>query len=300
LNNIANDQKPINGKKREKHLKIALFIFFALLTGTVVFFAASRKHGDIPPMPSVNIHADDIAFARNRLKKRAAGIVITDYHKTLFNLFYKLNIAEESENSSANLPALMREFEKKTQIGATAKKERYLLAGDYMTVQFKKALDKVFNEAASQGLNSVISNRTKAYQNFVKVGGTFLKKFINKGLVQNNGKLNVLPDVPEILFKRRWRVLGGLPYRYKFLKVETLIDMQFVLKNSDKTDIKKRLNAVKRIKQFDSDFDEVISTALIYFEGKNRKKALAVLKNAEKKGRSDLRIESFIEYLKKK
>jgi tetratricopeptide (TPR) repeat protein len=290
-------------KKSERSVKLIILFGFAaaltILLLTAVYRFAQPHNGSVPSMPSLNINQNELKDAVDRLHKRADSVKkLNSYQASTLEAFFKLNMVEISSKDPQTVIAAQAGFEQQTQIPATAKKERYLLLGDYVAVKFEKALKKVLLRAENEGLKKIINLEDADYANLVKLSGSFLVSLIQRGAVAEDGKLLIPDYMPQIIFRRRWRMLGGLPYRYNFLEVEALVDNYYLLMQTEPSLVDKRLKAVKRVKQLTPDFDYILARAIVYYEGKERQRAIEVLKSAIDSDADNFTAQQFLRFLK--
>jgi len=246
----------------------------------------------------VAVDDEQLAFALKRLKDRAALPVEADYAERVTGAYYQLNRAESGVDSVDGLNRLMAQFEQTTGIPSTARKERYLLLGDRLAVAFEVRLQKLLAAASQKGLSRLIKSGAPEYLSVVEISGSFVSTMARMNTLREDGTLTVPSYIPQIVFRRRWRMLGGLPYRYQFLPVESLVDSYYLLRWSSPTLVDERVRAAARVKRFVPAFDEILARAIVYHEGGETKKAIALLEaHRTRKANRDV-LEQFLRFLK--
>ena len=262
-----------------------------------VYFGASSGKGALPPMPEVPVDAAQMAFAVERLERRAKSVKLDNWHKELIDAFEKLNIAEAQKQNGKTIAGLHQIFLNKSGIPQTAQKARYLLLGDYLAVRFEAMFKQVLAEIGKQGVAQAMMAQSTAYQELVKLSGNFLQDSIHMGLVRPDGTLRVAPYVPQILFRKRWRALGEIPFRYRFLEIESLADSIYQLNFGSRDALDMRLRAIRRIQKAVPDYDDVTAKALVYYEAKETAHAIEILKNALKAQPDNFTMNQFLLFL---
>jgi len=266
--------------------------------GTGVYLLSRSGSGRVPDMPAVAVDDEQLAFALKRLKDRAALPVEADYAERVTGAYYQLNRAESGVDSVDGLNRLMAQFEQTTGIPSTARKERYLLLGDRLAVAFEVRLQKLLAAASQKGLSRLIKSGAPEYLSVVEISGSFVSTMARMNTLREDGTLTVPSYIPQIVFRRRWRMLGGLPYRYQFLPVESLVDSYYLLRWSSPTLVDERVRAAARVKRFVPAFDEILARAIVYHEGGETKKAIALLEaHRTRKANRDV-LEQFLRFLK--
>ena len=262
-----------------------------------VFYVARPKHGALPAMPEIAIDAALIDFAVKRVQTRAQTVSLTEYHKSLRDAYQALNVAEVEGVDGKELMRLRQNFVEKTEIGQTARKERYLLMGDYLAVQFEKILFDVLEDIQNKGLQQVLNSKSANYRKLISISGNFLKEGIRSGLIDADGQMHDASFVPQILFRKRWRMLGEIPYRYQFLPIESLVDAAYQLRFGNPANPELRLKAVQRIQRAVPDFNHLLASALVYYEAKEAERAKAVLARGLQKEPEDFAMNQFLLFL---
>lgn len=284
---------------REKQKLFAVILFVASLIAlfALVFYWASPKGGALASMPIAKVDSAKLDFALRRLKKRANSLSMESYHQELLTAYQSLNLAEVQQRDSVQINRLTAIFLDRTRIAQTAKKERYILFGDYLAFSFEKQLIKVLTHAQKKGMKAVLQQKDESYEKLIALSGNFLLNMYRSGMITERGELSVEKHVPQILFRKRWRVLGGLPFRYQFLEIESFIDAKYMLEHASSFAVDDRLTAIKRIAKMDLNFDSTIATALVYYESKEMARAIGVLKNANKDRPDDFTLNEFLLFL---
>ncbi|MBN2716941.1 MAG: hypothetical protein JXX14_13900 [Deltaproteobacteria bacterium] len=285
------------GPKKNVRLKWMLLVVAVAATFVGIFFLASPRNGALPPMPEVKIDRTQMAFAVNRFKKRAGAVTVERWQQNLINAYKKLNIAEARFDDAKTIEFLHRIFVEKSEIPQTAQKERYLLLGDYLALKFEGQLQKVLTDVQRMGLERVTAERNHNYQELIALSGNFFKESVQIGLIRPDGQLRVAPYVPQILFRKRWRVLGELPFRYQFLEIESLADAAYQLRFGKPSAMEMRLRAIAQIRRLDPDFNHQIASALVYYEGQESNRAIDVLKRALVKTPDNFTMNQFLLFL---
>ena len=276
---------------------IVLIILF--LIAFIVFKFARPSKGAVPAMPALKINTDKLNVAIKRFKTRAQSIKeLNSYQESTLQSFYKLNISEIKIKDPKILGAIQLGFEQQAGISSTGEKEKFLLLGDYAAMQFDNQLKQFLKRAGTTGVNRLIKQKDKLYLKLIKTGGNFITAFINSGVLSDNGELLVPDYIPQIVFRRRWRMLGGLPYRYNFLEIEALVDNYYLLTHTDHRFVDKRLRALNYIKKASPDYDDDIAKAIVYYEGKETKRAIAVLKDVVSADNTNFKAVQFLRFLK--
>lgn len=280
-----------------KYFKVGLLLASLIVVFLSVYFLAKPTGGFVPAMPNVTIDNARISFSVKRLKKRAASVKLESYHRELLAAFQAFNNAEAGGKDEKEIEALRLVFVDRTMIAQTAQKERYLLLGDFLAVQFEKHLFAVLKELRQMGLGEVTGRRSEDYRKLVALSGNFLANSVRIGLISKRGELNTEKYVPQILFRKRWRILGDIPFRLHFLQIESLVDAVYMLQFGNAANTSQRLEAVKRIEKQDDSFDSAIAKGLVLYQGRETKRAKLVLEKAKKQRPNDFVINEFLLFL---
>ena len=284
-------------KNNTWHVRWLVLAGLALMIFTAVFYVARPKHGAVPTMPEVAIDPTQIDFAVKRIRARARTVSFSEYHHMLRDAYQDLNLAEVEGVDGKELMRLRQNFVEKTEIGQTARKERYLLMGDYLAVQFEKVLSDVLKDIGNKGLQPVLASQSANYRKLISISGNFLKEGIRSGLIGTDGQMHDASFVPQILFRKRWRMLGEMPYRYQFLPIESLVDAAYQLRFGNPAHPDSRLRAVQRIHRAVPDFNHLLASALVHYEAKEAERAKAVLARGLQKEPENFDMNQFLLFL---
>ena len=164
-------------------------------------------------------------------------------------------------------------------------------------MQFESRLNQVLAEIREQGLEKAMAARSDAHSELLALSGNFLKNSMEIGLIKPNGELQCAPYIPQILFRKRWRVLGELPFRYLFLETESLADAAYQLEFGNSAAVETRLKAIRRIRKQAPDFDYATASALVYYHGGEKARALEVVKSALKRQPDNFAMNQFLLFL---
>ncbi|MBN2528525.1 MAG: hypothetical protein JXR76_19205 [Deltaproteobacteria bacterium] len=287
----------VDSKKKLVIARVAFIFGILIVVFLSIYFLSTPRQGALPVMPEVSINDSQIDFAVRRFRERAGSVELESYHNELTAVFKKLNLAEAENSDNDTIAHIQALFLEKTLISQTAQKERYLLTGDYLALAFENTLNRVLGEIRQKGLARAMGDGSAAYRELVALSGNFLKKSIENGMIRQDGQQQVPSYLPEILFRKRWRILGELPHLYQFLEIESMADAAYTLKYGNPVDVDRRLRAVRRIQQSIPGFDYRLATALIYFEGGETERAKAVVTAALKDDPDNFTMNEFLLFL---
>ncbi|MBN2339945.1 MAG: hypothetical protein JXX29_05360, partial [Deltaproteobacteria bacterium] len=159
--------------------------------------------------------------------------------------------------------------------------------------QFETELFQVLESAHAQGMEQVMHAKPDAYRKLIKLSGSFLQNSLRVGLISKDGTLHAERYVPQLLFRKRWRMLGDLPFLYQFLDIEAVADAAYQLQFGNPRNVDIRLKAAERVGEQDSRFDVDVAKALVLYQGKESKRALLYLENVLKNRPDDFVINEF-------
>ncbi|MBN2803395.1 MAG: hypothetical protein JXR91_09895 [Deltaproteobacteria bacterium] len=284
--------------------KVIIYISVLLVaigSAALVYYLSRSSRSTRPEVPAVKIDKNSLDIALKRFNERAKSVHELDsYQKNVMTVFKKLNLEEITSKDIKDILSTKSVFEQATQIGSTGNKERYILLGDWAAYQFNELLFIFLNKCKKHGgVSALIKNGDSDYGRLVESGGNFIVNLIKQKALLDTGELLVPDYIPQIVFRRRWRMLGGLPDRYEFMEIEALADNYYLLTHTDDMLVDRRLHAVKMIKRYYPEYDEIFARAVVYYEGKETERSKAVLKRLDPKRLESNDIKQFLNLLNK-
>ena len=280
---------------------LALAVLLAMGLALLIFFLARNAQDPTPSMPEPTIDIAQRDAALKRLQQRAGQHQDDDYSRALTEAYFALNAAETQQPAAPpeRIAELMNAFQERGLVPSTGQTDRFFRVGDSLAVAFEQALHRVLALAKTQGLSAVIQANGPEIQGLYKLSGSFFAHFLRRGIVAEDGTLSVDGAVPQILFRRRWRVLGGTAHRQDFLEIESLIDLNFVLHHTAPTQSALRLAAIRRIQGIDTNFDAELARALVLHEAGRIEEAHAIAAALQQARPQDRSIARYAAHLKK-
>jgi hypothetical protein len=171
------------------------------------------------------------------------------------------------------------------------------LLGDHLAFDFGQALENLLSIAQRDGFDAVRVNNKRIIEEIEIKGGSFLSRARGRGVIDDKGKLYVPRITPQVLFRIRWRHLGGLPIEEDLNPAELKAYFGFVVAFANPLSMKKRLGAIKRLKEMDDSYDDLIARAIVLHQSANDQDAYQELKKGIDQGRGDAEILNFAKAL---
>ena len=265
--------------------------------GAVYYLVSSE--GRIPSLPRIELSENEQKKATEALLARLKGFELLAEEKELTALLTEIHRLETTlESEGSKLKETLSRFKKTASDMIEKDRQRYLLLGDYLAFEFGRTLDELLSVAQRDGFAAVRANNLKMIEEIEVKGGSFLKRARRRGMIGDRGKLNAPRITPQILFRIRWRHLGGLPIEVELSPEERKAYYDFTVAFTSPSSVKRRLVAIHRIKETDDSYNELIAQAIVLHESGNDQDAYQILKKAIDQGRSDAEILSFAKALR--
>jgi hypothetical protein len=279
-------------------LSLVLVLLGVVALAALVFFLA-RRGGEIPPLPRPGFDDGEVRRSLEELAARAKEVSITDDERTLLEMFEKLNRAETAEpqgpETARQVEGMVKAVGEVALARATRNPERYLRLGDSMAVEFDRALNAVLERARSGGLARALES--EAGDDLRRLGGSFVKRAVERELIDDSGEIDGPAHLAQVLFRVRWRAIAGMDRRRGLSPVEWLAHMDFALTFSRPESVELRLQAIDEIQKLGPGFDALLARAIVLHEAGMSGEALALLDEAIAGGRKDEPVLDFARFL---
>lgn len=272
---------------------VVVFAVIIVLVSVVYLLVSSKGH--IPELPRTQLNRDAQAQIRAKWADRTAHFKMTDQERELaglLNQVHGLETATEVDRDA--LRDALGRFSKKAAVVVGENKERYLLLGDYLALDFQQALLRALADVARDGLES----NEETTEEIRNKGGAFWTHALRRGVIDERGRLHVWEVTPAVLFRVRWRHLAGLDMEESFSTEELRLYYDFVVAFTTPDSVETRLSAITRLKALDGSFDDVLARAMVFHQGGRGDEAYQELKKAMDGGRRDTQTVNFFRALR--
>ncbi|MCU0663571.1 MAG: hypothetical protein MUC50_14745 [Myxococcota bacterium] len=250
----------------------------------VVFYFATRA--PTPPMPRATITPQEEKADLERIKGSLKDLRTGKEIPAFLDQIEKLNLAElQAQNlDRAELEAV----EKAARAMAHESPEGYRLLGAKLSLEFMELMNSLLDDAAAHGgiASALKMDETRA-KRLERLGGSFLRRAMEKGIVESDGSLHASRLALQCMFHARWNHLAGLAPDDSLGPAARKVYFDWTARFSEPTNLNKRLSAIGMLRAADSTYDDVLAKAIVLYEGGRKDDALAVLKEAIEKGRKD-------------
>lgn len=287
-------------KLDRKHLVTAVGVGIAAITviGITYRFSAEPPPGRVPAMPQVTIAAQAENVSLTGLKQRTEGFEFTAKETQIAEQLEALNLTESATKPPApapeNLEHLISAMQKKLTSYAQEDLNRFLRLGDVLAMRFHEALMQSLRSPSTASPSRDAELHLMQAQRY---GGSFVQRALDRGVISADGRLRVSHITPQVLFRYRWRHMGGVSKTEGFDRAELKALYDFHARFSLPKALERRLNAVRQLAALDKTYDETLATAVVLYEAGHRQEALETLEKAKKSGRDDSEIEAFVRRL---
>ncbi len=274
-------------------LKLAVFIPVIAAIITATYFSIDAP-GRLPDMPGSLLSPQEEQRAIDGLEKRAEGFTPSPDDQVVIEQLEAMNLTESGEPPlPLNLAHLIDATKKSLGELADRDEQRFFRLGDLLALRFHHSLRRLLEDrTASDRTVALRINQVRRH------GGAFYNRALERGVITPEGRLAVSSVTPEVLFRYRWRHLGGRGLTQGFSESEKRALYDFMVRFGAKDDEARRLEAVKQLKQLDKHFDAVIAEALIHYQAGTPDAALGTLEAAAAAGRRDETLSGFIRLLR--
>lgn len=277
-------------KNIRKYILAAAFI--AVLAGVAAFaYRAVHLKGRIPDFPAVKFTPSEEQQALTRLAKAAADFRPTVEESALISKLEEIHLAEtgeETEVPTSSLEKRVADLSAALQARAAEDKSRYLAVGDYLAGRFQHALEKYLAQKPAEN-----QARSGEALRLTITGGAFLATALRRKMINPDHSLNISKALPQVLFRYRWRRMGGLPSALDLSTFEQRLLYDFTIRYVDKNEVDRRRKAVKELSTLQPDYDAAVAEALILLEGENAAAAMKILDAEIESGREDKAVIDF-------
>lgn len=260
----------------------------------VVFYLANRTH--VPPMPRAAITAqeelDELTRIKDALKALRTG---KDIHLFIEKV-EALNLAEIDPSHVSE--SELRAAQEAARAMAHENPEGYRLLGMKFSLEFKDLMETLLDDASRGGIPSALERDAARANRLNKLGGSFLRRAMEKGVIESNGHMHAPRLSLQTMFQARWNHLGGLSPDDSLGPVARKVFFDWTARFSEPTNLNKRLSAIGLLHMADPSYDETLAKAIALYEGGRREDARRVLEQAIADGRQDETILRFASSLK--
>jgi len=299
----GNEKTPIEGSRaRIGASRSALLIaLLAAVVGGVVYLLASRGGGRAPDMPRASFGEDELKASARGLAERAEGFEPDDDERRLIDLLERLNLAETRREPGPEtlkeVRGLVGAVTEEARSLAGADRARYLSMGAHLAIRFERALLELLEAARGEGLAALIEASAPRASEARRLGGAFLAEAMDRGLIEDDGRLRGPSILPQVLFRVRWRGFAGVGLQEGLLPVERRAYMDFVAAFSREGSVEVRLQAVEELSSLDPSYDAAIARAVVLHEAGKDWDAHIELEAAIEAGRDDDVVRDFARLL---
>jgi hypothetical protein len=176
--------------------------------------------------------------------------------------------------------------------------EGYRLLGMKFSLEFKDLMDSLLDDAANGGIASALERDPARADRLKKLGGSFLRRAMDKGVIESNGHMHAPRLALQTMFQARWNHLGGLAPDDTLGPVARKVFFDWTIRFSESTNLNKRLAAIGLLHTADPSYDQALAKAVALYEGGKKEDARRVLEQAVSEGRQDETILRFASSLK--
>lgn len=271
---------------------VAATVFFAVLIGTALLsYRAVFLKGRIPDFPSVKFNPEEEKRAVNDLTSRSADFHPTNEESALISNLEEIHLAETGEEAEVPVASLERRVEDLNRnLRAHAAKEpsRFIAIGDYLAGRFQQALEKFLALKPTE-------NRARSAEamRLTITGGAFYATALRRKMINPDHSLNISKALPQVLFRYRWRAMGGLSPTLEFTPFEQRLLYDFTVRFVDKNEVDRRREAVKALSTLQPGYNAAVAEALVLYEAEKVPEAVKVLDAALAEGRDDKTVVDF-------
>jgi hypothetical protein len=274
-----------------------VFFLSVLVLMAAIYLWVDQK-GLIPQLPRIEVTVPQEIEVMTNLSSRLEGFRPSDEENLLMEDLISIHRLEtENPSDGKLLKKALDKFRKK--VGGFLQKDakRYLLLGDFLAIDFNRSLKEILKKVGQSNLKSLLAKDKGLLDEVNQKGGSFFRLALDRNLIRGDGELNGSKIVPLVLFRIRWRHMGKISMTRGLGKVEQKAYYDFVAAFSRPSNIRKRLSAVKNLKELDSSYDNVIAAALVYHEGGRSEDAYNVLKKARAHDTRNTDLQEFMKAL---
>ena len=281
-------------KKRVIRLMITFLLAVLLVVG-VYYFVSSQ--GRIPSLPRVHLTAEGQHQAIEELRARINGFEPNAEEKELALLLTRIHRLETTGNAE-KLPQALTLFNETASEVIGRDPSRYLLLGDFLAFEFAKSFENLLSIAQRDSFSMIRGDDRKLVEEIEIKGGSFLTHARRRGVIGDHGQLHVPKITPQVLFRIRWRHMGGLDIKQDLNLVEKLAYFDFVVAFTDPVSPTRRLEAIGQLKELDNSYDDLIARAIVLHESGGDLNAYMELQKVIDQGRNDAEILNFAKALR--
>jgi hypothetical protein len=279
---------------------LAAVLLFAL-AALPVFLLTRAGAGEAPPMPRASFPAEEARSAVESLRARAAACRPEQPDGELERLLADLGRLEAGVDPGPHrgeeVARAMKAFSEVAQGRVAQDREHYLGLGDRLAERFGRAVDRLLEAARREGLARARAADRETVDEIERLGGSFLSRAVERGVIGEDGSLGGPAFLPEVLFLTRWRALAGLDRELALTPLERRAHLGFLAAFSSPAAVSLRLEAVQALGALDPAYDALLARAVVLHEAGRDVEAHAVLMAAIEAGRDDPAVVRFARLL---
>lgn len=282
------------------YLKWISVIIFGLVVLSMVFWLV-RSEGRVPDMPRTAIGESEQQRAMQALFARARDFKWKEsdleVQKKLTGLHQLETQDRDGFDRSSEIEVKIAELKESMQNATGGDAAYLLLLGDAFAVQFHRALENLLATMKRRGQKGWAEKEKAALRVVREKGGSFFERARKRGVIDDDGTLQVSEMTPQVLFRYRWRHMAGLDWDRELLPVEKKAYFDFIVRFSSKSAVMERLSAVEGLHALDKKYEREIARAIILFDGQEFAAARSELKRAIANRRSTATAQAFLNAL---
>ncbi|MDJ0766210.1 MAG: hypothetical protein QNJ97_24725 [Myxococcota bacterium] len=274
-------------KTRASRVRIAMVSLAVVLGVGVYVFIDQRGH--IPPLPRVVLPAAAQDEALAQLISRTKGFTPDAHDLRLVDALKSLCRVESNSaargDATGELAEHISAFSKLATDRAEQNRARYLLLGDHLAVAFHTSLASVLAEIRSRGGGDTADVKgLDGMDQVLALGGGFLNRAINRGVITSDGRLDAPRIGPQVVFRVRWRHFAELQLDLGLTSVDRQAYLDFIIAYANPDAMSRRLKAVWALKQLNPTYDAVLARAVVMHQAGENERARETLQTAVKDG----------------
>lgn len=280
---MAPSRKPGGGR----FVLLLVLVALGLVLGGGALLSALTRAA-IPGLPRASFTEAELAAAERALAERTRGFAPSGEEAALMAGLTELHLAETEVGPSAPPAAKLREqvttFTASARALAAKDQARYLLLGDVLAAELDRTLRRVLERLGEVGKEEFFAGEGAMQTLAERAGGSFFSRALARGAILSDGRLAMARIAPQVMFRYRWRLTGGLGPEAGFSPTERKACLDFLAAFADPGAVDKRLEAVDRLAEVDRSYDAVIGRAVVLHEAGRDAEARDVIDRAIRSG----------------
>lgn len=283
----ANTMAPKIESNRSRFKALRLIIPGLAIAGCVfgiVYYLSTRI--PVPPMPRVGITPAEESVDLDRIKKSLTSLRLGAEIGTYLEKIEQLNLSEI--DTTAENPSTLETVQREARAMSHDDPEGYRLLGMKLSLEFMDLLESLLADAVqASSVKSAFQQDQPRAKRLERLGGSFLRHAMDKGVIESDGRLNVSRLALAVMFQARWNHLGGLAPDDGLGPASRKAFFDWTARFTEPVNLNKRLSAIGMLKAQETSYDDVLAKAIVLYEAGKKDEALSILNAAIATGRQD-------------